>query len=587
MIRRILALYILLTTAASGFAQSVDALAVPFCDSTLPKREVRAVWLTTLSGLDWPKTRAGGSQETVEKQQRELIEILDKLQSGGVNTVLIQARTRASVIYPSKFEPWDGCLTGKSGVAPGYDPLKFAIDECHKRGMEAHAWVVTIPVGKWNGYGCKALRKKYPSLVKKIGDEGFLNPESPKTGEILADICGEITDSYDVDGIHLDYIRYPENWRGKVSKQRGREYITDIVKKINLRVKSRKPWVKLSCSPIGKYSDLPRQSSRGWNAYARVMQDAQKWLADGLMDVLFPMMYFRDENFYPFALDWMENSYGRLIVPGLGIYFMSPSQGSDWALEDVTREIHVARQHGMGHAYFRSRFFTENVKGIYDFASEKFDNIPALVPPMIWESDKKPSAPKEIKSDSLMSTLSWSGAEDKSGADYLTYNIYSSREYPVDTDNPDNIMSVRYISTSIKVPLDGRYYAVTAMDRYGNESEPLQNTTIQPEKEPVVTMPDGIPLECSDGGELLIDVSALNNSDLLQISTPQGIVVKTCLMSQILDLSQIADGFYEVRSLGRKSSHRVCWLKLDRSRSENSDKSRIYQYFSGNSKKNK
>ncbi len=586
MIRKILALYILIMSVAVIHAQSVDVLAVPFCDSTLPKREVRAVWLTTLSGLDWPKTRTGGSQKAVEMQQRELTDILDKLQQGGVNTVLIQARTRASVIYPSQYEPWEGCLSGKAGVAPGYDPLKFAIDECHKRGMEAHAWVVTIPVGKWNSPGCKALRKKYPSLVKKIGDEGFMNPESQKTGDILADICGEITDGYDVDGIHLDYIRYPEKWKGKVTKERGREYITDIVKKINLRVKSRKPWVKLSCSPIGKYSDLPRQSSRGWNAYTRVMQDAQKWLKEGLMDMLFPMMYFRDENFYPFALDWMENSYERLIVPGLGIYFMSPSEG-DWSLEDITREMHVARQHGMGHAYFRSRFFTDNVKGLYNFASEEFDNIPALVPPMTWESDKMPTAPDHIEADSLSNTLSWSGAEDKSGAGSLTYNIYSSRKYPVDTDNPANLMSVRNSNTSIKVPLDGRYYAVTAMDRYGNESEPLQNTMKVPEEEPMVVMPDGIPLECCNGEELLVDISCLNNSDLLQIATPQGVVVKTSLISAVIDLSKVADGFYQVRSLGKKSSHRLCWLKLDRTGRSNGDKSEIYRYFSVNSKKNK
>lgn len=100
----------------------------------------------------------------------------------------------------------------------------------------------------------------------------------------------------------------------KVNKERGRANITAIVRKIHDRVKALKPWVKMSCSPIGKYSDLTLQWSHGWNAYETVCQDAEGWLRDGLMDELFPMMYFRGNNFYPFAIDWKENSYGKIVV---------------------------------------------------------------------------------------------------------------------------------------------------------------------------------------------------------------------------------------------------------------------------------
>lgn len=111
--------------------------------SAQPKREMRAVWLTTIGGLDWPHNYARQGL-AIEKQQQELRTILDKLQKAGVNTVLLQARIRGTVIYPSDKEPWDGCLSGLPGTAPGYDALGFAIEECHKRGMELHAWVVTI-----------------------------------------------------------------------------------------------------------------------------------------------------------------------------------------------------------------------------------------------------------------------------------------------------------------------------------------------------------------------------------------------------------------------------------------------------------
>ena len=184
-----------------------------------PKHEVRAVWLTTIGGIDWPRSHSAATQK------QELILILDQLQKANINTVLFQTRVRATTVFPSDMEPWDGCMTGKAGNSPGYDALQFCIDECHKRGMECHAWIVTIPVGKWNTYGCQQLRKKYPKLIVKVGDEGYMNPEKTETGDYLARFCREVTRRYDVDGIHLDYIRYPETWKLRVSRAQGRQYI--------------------------------------------------------------------------------------------------------------------------------------------------------------------------------------------------------------------------------------------------------------------------------------------------------------------------------------------------------------------------
>ena len=162
------------------------------------------------------------------------------------------------------------------------------------QGHGVDAWVVTIPVGKWNTYGCKQLRARYGRLIRRIGEEGYMDPESPTTAYYIADICEEITKKYDIDGIHLDYIRYPETWKGSKRPQ----YITNIVQAIHDKVKLHKPWVKLSCSPIGKYDDLSRYRSNGWNARSRVGQDAQEWLHNGLMDQLYPMMYFAGNTIF-------------------------------------------------------------------------------------------------------------------------------------------------------------------------------------------------------------------------------------------------------------------------------------------------
>lgn len=466
-------------------ALSISTFAVSY-----PKSEVRAVWLTTIGGLDWPHSYAQTSA-SIDRQKAELCRILDQLQRANINTVLLQTRVRATTIFPtnenSYFEPWDGCLSGFPGRSPGYDALKYAIDECHRRGMELHAWVVTIPIGKWNGYGCKELRKRRSDMLIKIGDEGYMNPADIRTAQYLARYCGDITRRYDIDGIHLDYIRYPETMKKRPSAEEGRRNITRIVKAIHDAVKVQKPWVKMSCSPIGKHDDTRRFWSHGWNARSTVFQDAKEWMREGLMDMEFPMMYFRGENFYPFAIDWQEGCYGKTMVPGLGIYFMHPRE-KNWPLQDITREMYVLRQQGMGFCFFRSKFFTDNTKGLYDFVCKEFCRYPALVAPMscnsprcsswaLCDNCKAPTEPKTINADygALKTKIQWSGAVDRSNGDYLTYNVYASESYPVDTEKAENILVTRYYDTKLVLNTsEHKYYAVTAVDRYGRESKPRQ-----------------------------------------------------------------------------------------------------------------
>lgn len=440
-------------------------------DISHPKHEVRAVWLTTIGGLDWPHTYAQ-STASAKKQQLELIDILDRLQRANINTVLLQTRIRATTIYPSALEPWDGCMSGIPGKSPGYDPLAFAIEECHKRGMELHAWVVAIPVGKWGNIGCKRLHSRHRNIVKRIGNEGFMYPDNPQTAKYIADICDEITRNYDIDGIHLDYIRYPEQDKPKPSALPAcRRNITRIVREINAKVKSRKPWVKISCSPLGKYSDLSRYRSYGWNAYSTVAQDAQAWMRDGLMDQLYPMIYYKGNNFFPFAADWQEQNHGRSISAGLGIYFLSPREG-DWSIDMVRRQLYFLRSQGIGHCFFRCKFLLDNVQGVYDFVANELNRYPALIPPMTWADNKPPMAPSQLVYEPKTRHLSWQPSCD----DTYLYNIYRSDTTPADICSPENIISMRSSDQGITLPPEHHlfdiHYAVTAIDRYGNESEP-------------------------------------------------------------------------------------------------------------------
>lgn len=486
-----------------------------------PKYEIRATWLTTLGGMDWPRHKAT-SAEGIRRQQQELCNILDRLKEANFNTVMMQTRLRGDLIYPSAIETFPEALTGKSGKNPGYDPLAFAIEECHKRGMELHAWIVTIPAGNNRQVkllGKHSVVKKYRQICKQHDRAWFLDPGHPKTADYLSNIVREIVTKYDVDGIHFDYIRYPENahrfpdrdthrkyGKGKDLKLWRRENITNIVRRLYSEVKQVKPWVKVSSSPVGKFKDTSRYSSLGWNAYETVYQDAQGWLKEGIHDALFPMMYFKDNHFYPFVLDWKENDNGRWIVPGLGIYFLS-SKEKDWPLDEVSRQLFFTRQSGLaGHAFFRNKFLMDNVKGILDEIQHVFYSTPALIPPMTWQDSIAPSVPTspihEFQADGRV-RLAWEASKDNHELP-VVYHLYASATYPVDTENAHNLFATHLKDTTI-TGKEGYYYAVTSADRYGNESAPLALNHAPKSDNPILNQGNKLMLPSSeDAQEVLI-----------------------------------------------------------------------------------
>lgn len=525
-----------------------------------PKYEVRAVWLTTIGGIDWPHSYAQ-SERSAEKQKEELRAILDRLQKANINTVLLQTRIRATTIYPSQYEPWDGCLSGFPGKSPGYDALQFAIDECHKRGMEVHAWVVTIPVGKWNSYGCRQLRKRFPRLIKRIDQDGYMDPEATQTGCYLAEMCREIVQRYDVDGIHLDYIRYPETWKFRIGKDQARGNITRIVEKIHQAVKQEKPWVKMSCSPIGKFDDLSRYWSHGWNAYTKVAQDAQAWLKDGLMDELFPMMYFRGDQFFPFAIDWKEHSYGKIIVPGLGIYFLDPKQGK-WNIRDITSELYHLRNIGEGHAFFRNKFLLDNHQGVYDFVTAHFNRYPALVPPMTWESNKRPQQPVTlcIEENEGTTTLRWDNSlqyEDGTAikTPSIYNNVYASKEYPVDVHDARNLILTRTTRRQLTTRTGNTptYYAVTTTDGFGNESRAKQLSQTAVMK---TARRYGKACRLTTTGESIILPSSIHETDCQYIivkNMQEQAVYITKPQNREINIKKIKDGIYTLNCVNYKN----------------------------------
>src|SRR6185503_2674958 len=191
--------------SASTFSYAPSTLKPP----PLP-REFRAVWIASVGNINWP-SKAGLS---TSEQKAELVAIFNKAAELRLNAVLFQVRPACDALYVSSHEPWSEYLTGRMGQAPQpfYDPLAFAVEEAHRRGMELHAWV-----NPFRARYAKALSpiasshisKTQPSLVKTYGKYLWLDPGEAAVREHSLKVILDVVRRYDIDGVHLDDYFYP------------------------------------------------------------------------------------------------------------------------------------------------------------------------------------------------------------------------------------------------------------------------------------------------------------------------------------------------------------------------------------------
>ncbi|MDR2139905.1 MAG: family 10 glycosylhydrolase [Tannerella sp.] len=462
----------------------------------MPKREIRAVWLTTIYGLDWP-TRPATDEAGRIRQQEELCLLLDRLKAANFNTVFVQTRLRGDVIYHSAIEPASNVFSGQYGVLPGYDPLAFVIDECHRRGLECHAFLVTFPVGSpkvVREQGAQSVVRKHPELCLQHNGNWYMDPGRPGTCDYILALVGEIVEHYDVDGIQFDYVRYPENAQffpdrqtfalygdGKNLADWRRGNINRLMERVYDWVRQTKPWVQVSSSPLGKYRRDMQMPDAGWTAFDDVYQDPKAWLQAGKQDMIVPMMYYRENDFYPFVNIWLEQVEQRNMVAGLGAYRLNREEG-DWSLAEMVDQInYVRRQGGDGCAFFRARFVTGDEKGLYRELKNHLFRFPAQLPPLTWLADTlPPEAPPEMtvtREDDYL-RLAW---EDASPPGENTYTVYYSLADTLDTDQARSILATGIRGREICLPVNidtekGYLFCVTASNRYRIESRPSYET---------------------------------------------------------------------------------------------------------------
>jgi len=300
---------------------------------------------------------------------------------------------------------------------------------------------------------------------------------------------------YDVDGIHFDYIRYPAQLAsfpdaatyrkygyGKSLNEWRKDNINQFVYQAYNYVKEIKPWVQVSSSVVGMYTKIPGKTQAYMTA-SDVCQDPADWLAKGKHDFIVPMMFHSGDLFYPFVQDWLARSNNRWVIPGLGAYRMDES---NWKPQTISEQVSYSRQQRTaGNAYYRTKNVLDSKNNILGQIKDGFYKNPALLPPLTWMNSTPPPAPiitDETRGGDRDLIIAWNDAA-KSSKSTVYYNVYCSSQYPVDTNNPDNLIVSRYKGNQVKLypqtPIPASfYYVVTAYDRFHNESAPSRTYLI-------------------------------------------------------------------------------------------------------------
>jgi uncharacterized lipoprotein YddW (UPF0748 family) len=401
------------------------------------RREFRAAWVATVANIDWP-SKPGLS---TDEQKEEMLALLDDAVRMNLNAIILQVRPACDAIYESKLEPWSEFLTGKMGKAPEpyYDPLTFAIEEAHKRGIELHAWFNpyrTRSTGNEKPAADNHVSKTHPQIVKKYGDYHWMDPGEPKAFEHTMAVIRDVVERYDIDGVHMDdyfypypvdvekkegdktvkeEVPFPDDPSWEKAQQAGvtmsrddwrRDNINRLVKQINDDVHKIKPWIKFGVSPFGIGRPGKPPQIKGFDQYESLYADTEKWFKQGWVDYLTPQLYWRigpPQQSYGALLHWWhaQNKAKRHLWPGNFTSRLLEGDRKDkqWETDEVIAQIWVTRaQKGAsGNVHFSMKALSRNARDIADQLIVGPYREPALIPESPWlagSEDTKPEVPK-------------------------------------------------------------------------------------------------------------------------------------------------------------------------------------------------
>ena len=465
-----------------------------------PKREFRGTWIATVENIDWPSKKYLSS----DNQKLELISILDRLKKDKINAVFIQIRPSCDAFYKSELEPWSEWLTGKQGKEPEpyYDPLNFIVKECHKRGIEIHAWlnpfrsVVNINT---SDISKKHISKTHPDWVIEYGKYKWLNPGIPSVRDYVTNVVVDVVKRYNIDGIHFDDYFYPYPVKNKKFRDertfekysRGikildewrRDNINIFVKQISDSINKVNPGCIFGISPFGIWknssNDKFGSDTKGSESYYKTYSDSKKWIENGWIDYLVPQLYWDIGNpiadYKILAEWWNNNSYKVNMYIGQAVYKITDNN-------DILNQIRLNRslKNISGNVFFNTNTFMKDPLGLEDSLKDDYYKNYAITPVIKSHSRNSPQAP--INGSFSMSggrtTIRWENTAIRNSQDTAEYFVIY--KFPmldtIDISRPDRVVDIVYGTesswddTSGEDNKTGFNYVVTSLDNYKNES---------------------------------------------------------------------------------------------------------------------
>ena len=475
--------------------------------TSAPKREMRATWLTTVANIDWPMS----TTNTVEAQQAELLDLLDVCVETNMNTVLFHIRPACDALYKSQYEPWSSYLNNGRGVDPGWDPLQYCIEECHKRGLTCHGWINPYRYNKRGGYDWIGdddttklnYKHTHPEWLLYYKNDIILDPALPEVRQQIKNVVGDIINNYDIDGILMDDYFYP--YGGTTTEDREsvntykpadmtvgdwrRQNVNMMIKDVYDTIQAVKPWVTFGVSPFGIWTTdtqvakkrdvkLPNGVSGG-NMYAEIYCDPVAWLEEGTVDYISPQLYWKigGGQDYKRLSRWcgnLCNRCGKHFYSSMALYRFE--EGDDgFTISDIRKQLEynrVVTDNAPGAVFYNTRAWAEyNAKKLRMNLTKdgaEFQYI-ALPPAINWKSAKERVMVENLSLTGQ--TLSWSHEDDD-----VHFAVYAVPNDSLGVSNVysrgDMLVGVVYDYT-FELPAGisalTHQIAVSVLDKYNNE----------------------------------------------------------------------------------------------------------------------
>jgi uncharacterized lipoprotein YddW (UPF0748 family) len=466
-------------------------------------RELRGMWLTTVYNIDWP-SRPGLTREQVQAEYRGWLDLAVSMRH---NAIFVHVRPSGDAFWESKFAPWSEWLTGRrDGRSPGWDPMKFMIDEAHARNLEFHAWFNpyrgTQPGPSGPGADFAKLAPNHPLLKRRdwaiAYPEGrtarlYFDPGNPEARRFVEDAMLEAVEKYDVDGVHFDdfFYPYPEgggntfdddaSFAGRADKAQGRAdwrraNVDTLVREMSERIKQLKPWVKFGISPFGIWrnrgTDPAGSDTRGLQSYDTIYADTRKWVREGWLDYIVPQIYWAigfDKADYTKVLPWWAAQVkGTPVQLYIGQADYRVGEKGPWSQPDqLERQLSLNDEYGvLGSVHFSAKQIRADRLGAVSRYRDRHYAAPALLPTMQRLPVAPPTAPRITAARKVAGKVEveWQAGTGPEPAGWALYRV--------DGAAADLVATGRRGAAVVDPapPATAATYCLSGLDRSANES---------------------------------------------------------------------------------------------------------------------